>query len=380
MDALSAAGRAGDALPIGDEARAVATELLERQPTHLLALRARALVNSSASAAHDEQFRPAARLQAAEAGSQDWLLMARVDPTNAITVNNLNVARRAQGVALLDLGRPREAAARMVADRTLQETIAAKSTMVAGALSENLWRAGRIHAELGEAAQAERLEPDAFMQYGRWARQFEPNSFEARLSALAEPALRAELALAGGDMARARAAAKGARESLVELDPGSDPDRRRQWASQLHFLHAAMVRVELESNDFAAAERESRRVTEARRDLPLDVLSERRSHAGDLASWALALARLGRVDEARPKAEQALAFQRGLHAMADGDELHKRDFALALVASAWADPGRARELLAEARSVFDSMPADARALRSSRWIEGLIADAQRSLR
>jgi hypothetical protein len=380
MDALSTAGRASDALRIGDEARAVVTQLLERQPTHLLALRARALVNGSASGAHAEQMRPAARLQAAAAAAQDWLLLARVDPTNAITVHNLGVTHREESQALLDLGRPREAAARLVVDRKLQEALAVKSVMVAGSISDSLSRAARVQAELGQMAQAEQLEADWWPHFRRWRQQFVPDSFEARFWARVDPVLQVESAQSAGNAARARAAAKGAREALLDVDPGTDPDRRRVRALHLRRLHAALVRVELEANDFAAAERESRGVAAARRELPLDVLEARSNHADDLASWALALARLGRVDEARPHAEKALALQRELHAMADGDELHKRDLAFALVAAAWVDPPRARERLAEARAAFDTLPAEARGLRTSRWIDGLIAEAQRALR
>jgi hypothetical protein len=36
-------------------------------------------------------------------------------------------------------------------------------------------------------------------------------------------------------------------------------------------------------------------------------------------------------------------------------------------------------LLDEAQKAFDSMPDEARGLRTSRWVEGLIGEARRSL-
>jgi len=119
---------------------------------------------------------------------------------------------------------------------------------------------------------------------------------------------------------------------------------------------------------------------EARRDLPLGDMPSRRDDAQDHALAALVLARLGRMDEARERAAKALAFQREIAALGGDDELRKREMALALVAAAWAEPGRAQTLLAEAQAALDSMPAEARGLRYSRWIDGLIADARRGAR
>jgi hypothetical protein len=115
----------------------------------------------------------------------------------------------------------------------------------------------------------------------------------------------------------------------------------------------------------------------ARRDLRADNTETQREQANDQALSALVLARLGRVDEARPLAAKALAFERELHALGTDDQMHKVDLAQALVASAAADPAQAKMLLGEAKSLLDSLPAEARALRTSRWVEGLIGEAAR---
>jgi hypothetical protein len=380
MDALAAAGRPADALRVGDEARVVATQVFDRQPTHMLALRARALVTSSASISYGELLRPAERLKATDAAAQDALLLSRIDPTNMITIFNLGVTRSAGAEALWDLGRPHDAAAKYVEDRATQEVLAAKSAMVQGNLSERLFNASRVNAELGQLALADRQSADSLRLYAGWKKGLAPNSFEGSFWPRSEPVWAVEQAVARGDLVRARESAKDARERLLQVDPGDDPGRRRQWAEMLRRLHVAMARVEIESNDFAGAERQLRWVAEARRDLPVLDMGSRRANANDLAMQALVLARLGRADEARPKAAQALAFQRELHAMATDDQLHKVDLAIALVASAWVDPGRAATLLAEAQSALASLPAEARTLRTSRWAGGLVADALRAAR
>ncbi|MBC7942085.1 MAG: hypothetical protein H7Z19_20405, partial [Chitinophagaceae bacterium] len=50
---------------------------------------------------------------------------------------------------------------------------------------------------------------------------------------------------------------------------------------------------------------------------------------------------------------------------------------LALVAAALATPDQARTLLTQAQAALDSLPAEARDLRSSQLVQGLIADARR---
>jgi predicted metal-dependent hydrolase len=54
------------------------------------------------------------------------------------------------------------------------------------------------------------------------------------------------------------------------------------------------------------------------------------------------------------------------------------DLALALVASAWVDPAGATALLGEASAALESLPAEARALRTTRWTEGLVIQVART--
>ncbi|HSC65967.1 MAG TPA: hypothetical protein VLD35_20190, partial [Caldimonas sp.] len=213
-----------------------------------------------------------------------------------------------------------------------------------------------------------------------WVQTFPANSYERRLWSRVAPVTQMEYAVARGDPAAARRAAKGARESLLQVDPGAEPSRRQTWAGILRRLHAGMVRIELEGNDLAAAERHVQWLAAARSNLTADSLEVRRDQGVDQALSALVLARLGRVDEARPLAAKALAFERELHALGTDDQMHKVDLGQALVASAAVDPVRAKALLGEAKSLLDSLPAEARALRTTRWTEGLVNDAARSAR
>ena len=70
-------------------------------------------------------------------------------------------------------------------------------------------------------------------------------------------------------------------------------------------------------------------------------------------------------------------MQREVHSRQTDDQMHKLGLGLALVAAARATPEQARALLAQAQAAFDSLPAEARGLRSSQLLQGLITDAPR---
>jgi hypothetical protein len=136
----------------------------------------------------------------------------------------------------------------------------------------------------------------------------------------------------------------------------------------------------LESRDFVTAAKQWRLVADARRNTKTITMGERRWEAMELASWAYALARSGHPDEARPLAAKALAVQREVVAMKTEDQWHKSHLALALVASAYANPKQGAALIAEAQQVLDSMPPEPRAWRTTRGIDGVIAEARRTVR
>jgi tetratricopeptide (TPR) repeat protein len=380
MEALMRQGRHEESMSVADEARSVATNLLQHSPANKLALRGRALVTSNSSNSYWEQLQRGRQLAAATTSAEDWRLLTRLDPTNAINVSNLANAHRVSADALRGLGRPREALAQLLEDRPLQEAASRRSSMVLEGMSDSSFEAARLAGELGQSALAQRLDAEMRQQEGAWVKSFPAGSFEARFWPQALPSRLIEVALARGDLARVPEQARGARERMLAVDPGQDPVHRAFRAEGLGRLHMALARVAIESNDFGATERELRWADEALRELPEKPFEVRLESARAISMWALALARLGRADEARPKAAAGLAFQRELQAKTGDDELHKRDLALALVAAAWTEPAAAKALLDEAQTAFDSMPADARGLRTSRWIDGLIAEARRELR
>ena len=376
MDALNAADRPADALRLGDEAQQVATQVLQRQPTHMLALRGRALLASNVSRVAENEMQATRRVQAADESARDWLMLSRIDPSNTITVANLGVAHTNASDALWALGRPREAVAKRLENRELRSALVARSARAAGGLSASLFPAAVMAADLGNLARADAYERESWQLYLQWRQGFASGSYEAAFWTRVDAVFQAEYALARGDIARVRKVAEGAREALLALQPGDDPGRKAAVAAQLRKLHEILAWAEIDSGDFAAAAQQLALVAEARRALPTRTLSERRAAADEAALWALALARSGRTDEAQPKAAQALAFQRQVQARKPDEQMYKLEVALALLASAHANPAQAMGLVREAQALFDSLPADARGLRSSQRVQRLIAEAR----
>ena len=319
-------------------------------------------------------------VQAADDSARDWLLLSRIDPSNAITLNNLGVARFNAAEALWYLGRPREAVAKGLENSEPIEAAAARSSMAQWQISgQQFWAAVRL-AELGEIGRADALYAQSLRHLRAWTKSQPGGSFEAELWDRLANQHQARMAYSKGDTQRARELSQGVPEALRSLKPGDDPGRRRTVAEWLGWVHRLRAQIEAQAGDFEAAARAAALAVEARRPLADGNLVRRAEEAADHAWWALALARSGKVDEARPQAKQALDFFRELQQRKTDHEMVKLDIAAALIASAYADRAQAKALLAEAQALFDSMPAEARTLRSSRFVQSLIGQARANVR
>ena len=376
MDALNRLGRPDDARLAGDEARAAATQLLERHPTHMLALRARALVSSNLARVALNELQPARRVSHADDAARDWALLARIDPSNMITKANFIVARQNAAEGLWDLGRPSDSAAKFLDNREV-EAAAAASTLVSFNLYGSYVGAAYVTAERGQTASADKLFADAMRYFENYIRSTRQGSFDSEILRALVKVNQVELATAMGDPVRARAAAKGLRENLPKPQPGNAYEQLRMTFN-LRRLHLALGWAELQAGDLAAAQVQFRHVAEAGKQLPTLELSNRREAADDAALLAITLAHSGRLDEAHALAVPVLAFQRELHARKTEDQWHKIGLALALLAVAQSTPDKSGALLAEAQATLDSLPAEARGVRTAQTLQGLIAEARRT--
>jgi tetratricopeptide (TPR) repeat protein len=375
VEAYERANRPADAARAGEEGLRVTSKLIERQPNNMLALRTRALISHSLAGAADNQMQPGRGLAAASDAARDWTLLSRIDPSDMFSKNSLINARSEAARALRAQGRPRDSLAKVLENREFEATAEA-SSVVASSLYYSVEWAAYLAAELGQAVAADKYLADRQHLFDLSFRGLGPPSFLQlyfRMETRIEPVV---LAMLLGDPRRARAAANGLRERLVAL-PTTNEFEQRLVAGALHDLHLTLGWAALQARDFAAAQEQFSLVAQARKQLPAVTLDERRDAADDAALLAITLAHAGRLDEARALAEPALALQREVHARQTDDQMHKLGLGLALVAAAWTMPHEARALLAQAQAAFDSLPAEARDLRSSQLVHGLIADARR---
>jgi Protein kinase domain/Tetratricopeptide repeat len=374
VEGYDRANRPADAARAGDEGLRVTSKLIERQPNNMLGLRARALISESLAAVARNQLQPGRRLAAANDAARDWALLSRIDPSDAVSKNSLINARREAAGALRDQGRPHESLAKILENDEFRSAAEA-SYVVASSLYYSADWAAYVAAELGQAGAVDNYLADRqhFLEINMPPAS--PKSFLINYFRIQTKIQPVELTMLLGDLTRARAAAKGLREQLLELPTSNDFERLRVIGS-LNSLHTVLGWVALQARDFAAAQEHFGRVAETHKQLPAATLSERLDAAYDASLLAITLAHAGRLDEARALAMPALALQREVHARPTDDQMHKQGLVLALVATAWATPDQAKALLAQAQAAFDSLPAEARELRSSRLLQGLIADAR----
>ena len=125
--------RPADATLAGEEGLRVTSQVLDRQPTNMLALRARALISGSLSSVAENELQQARRLAASDDAARDWALLSRIDPSNMITNGNLINTRGNSARGAVGPGASARGPAKKLGNREW-ESAAATSTLVAGPL------------------------------------------------------------------------------------------------------------------------------------------------------------------------------------------------------------------------------------------------------
>ena len=347
VEAYEDVDRQADAARAAEEGLRVTSKVIEKQPNHMLALRARASISESLGWAASSELQPGRSLAAATDAARDWAVLSRIDPSDAFSKLSLMNARIQAAMALSDLGRPREGLAKILENEEFRPDAEA-SHVVAEPFYESLVGAASRTNQLGQDAAADKYLADS-RHYLEINVLPAPRSFRIdylRIRASIHPVT---LAMWRGDLTRARTAAEGVRERLLALSTTNDFERRGV-AELLNLLHRALGWVALQAGDYALAREHFGLAAEARSQLPAKTLSQRARHARDSSLLAITLAHAGRLDEARALADAALAFHRELHERRVDDQMHKLDLGLALVAAAGAQPDRRSHLLAQAQA------------------------------
>jgi hypothetical protein len=361
-------GRNDEARRAGEEGRDVASRVLERHPTHMTALRARGLASSGTADIADNELRRGDAAVQHDASSRDWSTLTTVDPANAIAWNNLANSRFVGAWSLYAAGRPRDALARALEVEAVVP-IADKLRFPSPVMAYAFGSAAIFAAELGEPRTAERLRGRADRYAQQYLERLSPGSFEREMFEQQRFRNWMTIANGSGDFAGARKLGAEAIERISAIEPpaASLKQARDMLLSDLLEQHGLAA---LNLSDDAAAEREFRKRAAYQKELRQLSLSRRRDAAMNQAYLAIALARLGRINEARPLAEESLALNRELYARKHDEALQHLQLAIALYAVALAEPAQAKALLNEAQAVIAALPPQMRTTREvTQWRE-----------
>jgi len=378
MDALMPLGRVDETRRIGEEARPIADQILERQPGHMLALRARGLLLSNLGDLEGDRLRWRTAIPYYAAAARDYENFLKVDPGNTISLNNLGANLTAMGLYSEGAGQPREGLRHL--RRALQSGRQGTMTgaRAAGMAGPN-WQVARIEAELGnwEASDAAMAEVSRYIALA--VRDLPAGSVGRVIRETWNLEFEAGRRLIRGDFTGARERLAEALRRLEPLKPDSEGQRRFLAVSLASQLGGAAY-ASYAMKDWARAEAESRRALEHKRQAPPQSRIQELFETDYYTLHAMALARLGRHAEARDALVPAQKLFRGFptdHSQADGvrERLARLRYAEAL-----ASPGEARAKLAEAAALLDGLSPDFRKYASVTRLRNEIALEQATRR
>jgi tetratricopeptide (TPR) repeat protein len=372
VDTMQTLGRRGEAKGIGEEAIGVASQILEKRPGHMPALRSRALIASALSGTEDDDLHLAKALVYSQAAERDWQTFRGIDPGNAIGWNNL-LATGAQTFGLYwRMGRIGDALAKgrsMVEPQPQGELPA----MIAANIAFTARFLEILQTDTGNRKQAEATAAELRKLAARAIRELPEGSFDRTAGVARIEGTNVLRLLADDDPQDVRRASEERRqrvEALKPTDAGQERLRNILLLNTYRDLATAVYRL----GEYDKAEPAIRKVFEYQRLAPPRTLYEEREASEDQVLLALCLARLGRAAEARQAIEPGLQFHRQLHARGDEDMTQRVQLALALYASAVAGGPKATAQLKEAASILDGLPPAMKALRTTTRLRGWIAD------
>jgi tetratricopeptide (TPR) repeat protein len=355
-------GRPADARAAGEEAQRITQGILERQPTHMMALRANALIAGSLGTIQAEELNPQAALPYAREAIDNWQTLLRVDPSNSIAWNNLGASRSRLADVYYSMGRPRETM-RVLETASDMETTAETSTMVSGILSGLRGYLAQLLGELGEPERSATVQEASEVLFGRSSSSFVAGSVEDWYWPAQRDIWRIEWLNTRGEYRRALEHGTDL-WARIESRPPEDNSVEQLRDELQRRLGLALAQAGEASDDYAATEVAARAASQAADRYPDRTTTDRRLKARAQTFLAIALARQGRLDEAREILAPALVLHREFAAKNQGDEFQRLELALALYAQALADPGERTARLREARALVGALPPGMRALRS----------------
>jgi tetratricopeptide (TPR) repeat protein len=375
-EALYREGRLEDATTTAVEAVAVLDKALAARPNDRGALRARATLKSQLSTHSNENLRIAAALEYAIGAERDDEAAYRSDPSNMGVVNNYVLRHADVAYNFHHLGRFQEGI------RHLRKIRVWDDMQLYPFLSRNL---ANLNSGLAEA-EANSGEFDRAASALAAARKFLAAGVAVggsnEINKLVESRLSVALSRiesANGDASAARKHAEAALELL-----GGLPTPKGRIAADIRSLNEsqalhALAQAAARQGDHATAETAARRAVELLQGMQRLGLRREAEIQGALVAQGKAMARQGRLAEARSVLGPAVTFFRKPEVSRGDSITAKVQLAEALHAYALALPAaERRSLLREASGIMEALPTETRRWRPFNRVREEIAADQRS--
>jgi len=373
VDALNDLGHTSDLVATGEEGIRVASAVLDKRPGHMGALRSRGLLTSALASYESRDLKPRAAVAHAESAMRDWDSLIKLDPGNAIAWTNYAASAGTKIFSLWAMGRTREAfeaadaLARKMPKDNERRFIAAQALGFGSGFGA-LWAADSGDMPLSaqwmdehrrySAVQLERAPKNGFFAryWNEQTARFEYGIDEAK-----------------GDYAAMRRHAEASVARLKQV-PVSNEAQRRTVDPLLALANANVALACLYLHDYAAAETAAREALRLQTGLPVQNMDDQQSIAFYQMFLAAALAREGRLAEARATIEPALALHRRIMTRGTEDLTEHLSWATTLYVAALADPAQAPKLLAEAQKVIAAFPPEMAKRRGVTVVRNWIAE------
>jgi hypothetical protein len=371
VPALMIDGRFDEAREVGIEAAGVADQVLAQRPGDRTALFAQGLIQSSLGDAMLSQLLPREAVPFHIRAVTVQQTMVDFDPGNNIAQNNLASAQWSLAESYWALGEVDESL------ETLDATIAVGRISGEGGagLQSSLVRLLAFtavrKADAGRMAEARKYHDEA-AQYAARLHRSEPEGSNLPLFAdLLTLRANGTIAFAAGDTRAAQAAASEMVTRTAAIAPRDSGDEIFKGAL-LYFANELKAYSELKLGNAPAAEKSASAALAGKALWIVDPTVDARINASLTTLVALSQARQGRLAEAKATIAPVVKLQRELAARNRGDVQQHIELAGALYVQALTDPGRKTALLRESRALLDGLPAEVKALNSTRqWTEVL---------
>ncbi len=366
-------GRIEEVRKLANEAVTLASRVLDVRPGHLVALRARQSANAYLAFANRDEMHLAEAIALFAKSDTDGAALVRLDPTNVEDRFGLESSARRSAEIAREMGQPRAAVAHFARSIAEFRSDPEGSNQRDGLLVYVNSARAVLQADLGDSAESAESVAAVEREIDR-IHHFRGADDDLRIRADGLlVSLQADLALLRGDAGAARVfAAKS-----VEMFPRSHSDNFAVVylvTDQKVVTGLLLAEADYRLGDYAGAERAARVALEVVRSQPLFRGPEKRREARVVTYQALALARLGRADEARTLIEPVIKIERGFFARNRDSALQRLDLAKALFVHGLVDGAHRAEHLHESASILAALPAEMRGLKSIRAVIARVDD------